>query len=1175
MRYILAGFLLCASMALYAQEQRSLLWEISGNGLTKSSYLYGTMHVSKKIAFRLDDVFYEALIESEAIALESDPGTWLQNDLDQGTRGITGTYGFDTKGFYTYPFLLKSPGKQELATYLNFDDRFINNILYRTSEFSQNFEENTYLDMFIYQAGSKFNKPIIALEDLEESTALVGRASMNAMKRKPDEWLQKKMQGHDLMFLMQDAYRERNINLLDSIDKAMYTEYYRENMLYIRNENMAQRLEELMPHQKVFAGVGAAHLAGDKGVLSILRKKGYIVQPLTSETTEKGRKLKVQLEKAKRQTPLKRTGPEDSFFSMLLPNKLYPVSEQETTIYVAPDLANGSYVMINRVPTHKFLKPTGLYDITDIEALLFENIPGSILSKSLINKGGFQGLDIKNVLKNGDHQRYQIYLTPLEIIIFKMSGEGNFVLNHSPVIFDSLEFNSLLESSLTLSSSYKDFEILFPTLHRYTNQSRNGHRFIEGYKKITDTYYFLKKATLNDLNFIEADTFELKQIQKRFYQDLDLQGSYEPVVHNSLRSQVLFDSINRKQLYLKTVIKRGDYYLLGVLSKNKSEADTFFNSFKLKEATYPEPFRMVKDTALLFTTVSTLRPPKFVESSSSYHHQGQKPKSYSPYTKKTIYQNKNNEAITVELNKAHDYMSFSTIDSVWALRKNQYLRKDFKIIRESKNRASDGSYAYQFILADSTSSRGILVKNVVKGGLLYELKALVDTVDAPSRFISDFYAHFKPQDTLIGRDLIEDKTSDFFAALRANDSIILKGYRFPIYNESHIDSLKYYISQFNYRPEHKHIQSHLIQRFGNIDNELILRFLSYYYGSSYNNSAAQTKILQTIAKKGDEASAELILDLLEQDLPLVSNSMEIHKIFKPFKDSLQLARKLYPKILEYSAISEYKLPIISLLADLKKQNEIKGTHYKKYKSQLLNDARIQLKRYLGRQNGSLGSQRRGISLSRSDNSRLLKAYCILLYPFHKEKEMAQFYKHLKIVKDPEIQTTYLALMAESDQIIPKELIESLALDVNSRALLLHKLKKINKQHLFPSALIVPEALAETALFEDRRYLHEKDTVIYVGEAPISSEGEAYTGYYFKTKSSQNFNKNFKMHLVVLKPGKEPSTEYVYKNEGHHISDTESDAEAMDYVTEAFLLRHRKRAVVYRPNTLGVYGYLGF
>ncbi|MGB5458625.1 MAG: TraB/GumN family protein [Eudoraea sp.] len=203
----LTNVIICFVLSLmgYSQSEKSLLWEISGNGLEKSSYLYGTMHVSKKIAFRLDDVFYEALDKSEIVALESDPDTWLESEERFGSGTQKEGYGFTTKGFYTHSFALQHPRKKDLASYLAFEEKLVNSILYRTNEYSQNFEEDTYLDMFIYQAGSRFNKPILALEKLEESAALVGRASLNSMKMKPDEWLQKRMQQQDLMFLMQDA----------------------------------------------------------------------------------------------------------------------------------------------------------------------------------------------------------------------------------------------------------------------------------------------------------------------------------------------------------------------------------------------------------------------------------------------------------------------------------------------------------------------------------------------------------------------------------------------------------------------------------------------------------------------------------------------------------------------------------------------------------------------------------------------------------------------------------------------------------------------------------------------------------------------------------------------------------------------------------------------------------
>lgn len=52
-------FMLLMAQSVSAQKNyQSLLWQISGKGLKKPSYLYGTMHVSNKIAFNLGDSFF-------------------------------------------------------------------------------------------------------------------------------------------------------------------------------------------------------------------------------------------------------------------------------------------------------------------------------------------------------------------------------------------------------------------------------------------------------------------------------------------------------------------------------------------------------------------------------------------------------------------------------------------------------------------------------------------------------------------------------------------------------------------------------------------------------------------------------------------------------------------------------------------------------------------------------------------------------------------------------------------------------------------------------------------------------------------------------------------------------------------------------------------------------------
>ena len=1175
MRIYLGFLFLMISQGIFAQEENSLLWEISGNNLKESSYLYGTMHVSQKIAFRLDDVFYEALDKSEIVALESDPDTWLEDYGKMRGSSIGYGTGFVTKGFYIYPFSIKNPTKEIVSSYLSLDDRLVNNILYRTNESSQNFEEETYLDMFIYQAGKKYSKPIRALEDLEESTALVGRANMNAMKPKPDEWLQKKMQTQDVMSLLQDAYRERNINLIDSLDQAMYTEYYLENMLYARNKNMTARLDSLMHTATVFAGIGAAHLPGKNGVIQLLRNKGYEVKALSSRFSNKGRALKDSLEAKTLSNVYSRRTPDDGLFSLLLPNQLYPIAEYTNTTYISPDLANGSYLMVNRIPTFTYLKKDYTYSLDDVDKLLFENIPGKILEKTKIENGTYPGLDIKNQLKNGDFQRYHIYITPLEILIFKMSGQGDYVVKHSDTIFNSISFKSLEKKRTVLFSEFDDFEVEMPGIYNFTNRKRKGNRFIEAVNPETSSYFFLKKATLNDFNFIEQDTFELKQIQSRFYQDLKLEPEYGTFDDQSLISSAKFDPSGLQKLYLKTIIWGNNYYLLGTVTKDSTEAQHYFDSFKIREPNYTEEFKKIQDTAMFFSTISPIDPPKFVENSNNYYERHKKPKPYNAYTKKSVYQDKNNEAILVTVNKAHDFLMFPNIDSVWLLRRKLYRQNTFNIIREERPPYNEKYHELNLTLTDTASTRGILIKNIVKGGLLYEIKALIDTVRPPSKFITDFFNNFTPYDTVVGSSILSDKTSDFFKAIRQNDSIVHDGYTFLKFNKKHADSLKYYISEFDFKDNQKYLQAHIIQKLAEMPDVDATNFFENYYARSYNNSKAQTKILQAISKKQNESSLELLLRLMSTDLPLVSSKQEIQNIFQPYLDSLPLARKLFPEILDYSAIEEYKSPIFSMLAKLKARGLIKPKSYKKYKNQILNDAKIQLKRQLGLSMDQLNEE--SPSSPRDNYYDILEDYAVLLYPFIKETEVAMFFQRLSTVNDPQIQTSYISLLVKNEENpiggenkIPKSLIISLSENPETRLLLFKKLQQIGKLNFFPSNYRNQKAIAESILHNTLELNPEQHSIEFVKDQKMYYPSTNYHSYYFKVKDKESYSNNLKMYMLVFTDTDHIQSKPYYINKGFNIADINTEEEVLQLTTEEYNLKDRQRAIVNNPS-----GYTGF
>ncbi len=81
MRLLCVLLIVCLFPKAYSQKLSSktypsLLWEITGNGLKKPSYLFGTMHVSSKMVFHLPDSFYYAIKNVDAVALELNPEIW-------------------------------------------------------------------------------------------------------------------------------------------------------------------------------------------------------------------------------------------------------------------------------------------------------------------------------------------------------------------------------------------------------------------------------------------------------------------------------------------------------------------------------------------------------------------------------------------------------------------------------------------------------------------------------------------------------------------------------------------------------------------------------------------------------------------------------------------------------------------------------------------------------------------------------------------------------------------------------------------------------------------------------------------------------------------------------------------------------------------------------------------
>ena len=68
--YLFAAMLFISCSTTFAHPKSSLLWEISGNGLKKPSYLYGTVHSFDERAFRFEKLAESYIVKCNAFGME-------------------------------------------------------------------------------------------------------------------------------------------------------------------------------------------------------------------------------------------------------------------------------------------------------------------------------------------------------------------------------------------------------------------------------------------------------------------------------------------------------------------------------------------------------------------------------------------------------------------------------------------------------------------------------------------------------------------------------------------------------------------------------------------------------------------------------------------------------------------------------------------------------------------------------------------------------------------------------------------------------------------------------------------------------------------------------------------------------------------------------------------------
>jgi uncharacterized protein YbaP (TraB family) len=976
------------SMFVNAQsgKYRSLLWKISGKGMKKESFLYGTMHVSNRVAYHLSDGFFDALKNTDVVGLETNPSEWLYNmELigELGKASGVGLYSPFNGNFYQSVFGMKFPDKQVYQTILSFDPEIINALLYRTDKSQDNFQENTYIDLFIFQAASKLNKKVISLEDFRQAEIMAKMAQV------PDSDLRGGTEendylGRDVAGISQkieDAYRRGDLDAIDSLSQFTESKNMQAYLLHQRNIYFVQTIDSVLKSGKsLFSGVGAAHLPGKKGVIELLRAKGYAVEAVLSKQSKQSLKEQQKIEAIVKQTPREKHVATDSLYSVVLPGRVSNIMDYDNLKYfIHADMVNGNFYTIARLKTNAVLNNlTTDQMLMKLDSMFFENIPGKIQSKKSINNNGYSGYDIVSRTRGGDLERYHIYVTEMEMLLFKLGGKGEYVNSSAgKEFFSSIRFENKTTNQSVFEPATKGFKAVIPNEYNY---SRNDYVGVVGlvedlsaFDRNTKMYFGVKHAIYNDFYYLEEDTFELNRLAAYTLENFGFKNEIKTVYTSEYGIPAIrLTAVNSSGLAFHGLIlvKGIHYYLaysIGQTKNNEGFNHAFLRSFKLTDFNYLCEIKEIKDVELGFKTkdeTSSTAAAKFNEQLNKVYKaikDSLNPSKvnyydFDYYSKtKNYYSPSSHEYVEIFFEKYNDFDFRVRKDFSERVRKNlgELLTMRIRTIREKEE---NGIWFSEYQLTDTATVRAIRVKLFVKSGAVYQVKVPLDTVAGLTGWAKEFYESFTPTDTVIGKNIFENKFKKLLDDLVSADTALSKKAAYSLSNslameKAYLDDFISFLNSEHLSRVTPEVKAQLFVNGGVMGSDKIIDVYRKLYDVYSDSAYLQICLLKGLAYCKTQKAHNAIAELFLKEPPLVGDVGIVNDVLRTMQDSLELCAPLFPKLLKLTENNEYAEPVYKLLSILMKSGLVSVAQISSVKARILADANSELKRFNSAQSG--------------------------------------------------------------------------------------------------------------------------------------------------------------------------------------------------------------------------------
>ncbi len=265
------------------KNKNSLVWQFysptsDSETPPKISYMIGTMHIRDERAFQFEQIFFNKIMSCDVFATEFDlddtqavsVASALMLPLGSSLQSL-----IHHKLYKRINDVLRKQTGMDLMQFNYMKPIAVTNFL---SEFVLSNDRMLSLDETLWQFAKSHQKILRGIETFGEQLEILEKMAIDDQIKGLKDVIRNFPKFRKQLLNMTKLYEKADIAQLYKIAKQT-AKGGQKILLYDRNALMVDRIAELSEQNTICVAVGAGHLAGKKGVLHLLKQKGFVVKP--------------------------------------------------------------------------------------------------------------------------------------------------------------------------------------------------------------------------------------------------------------------------------------------------------------------------------------------------------------------------------------------------------------------------------------------------------------------------------------------------------------------------------------------------------------------------------------------------------------------------------------------------------------------------------------------------------------------------------------------------------------------------------------------------------------------------------------------------------------------------------------------------------------------------------